>query len=387
MSADTDPFSLRYASARAKFLQAAQDAGLAVTSYPLDLPGRDGESLAVDVAWQGPRDARHLLMLSSGVHGVEGYCGSGAQIALLRDAAWMARTGAGANAGSTAVLYVHALNPYGFSHLRRVTQENVDLNRNFQDFSQALPANPAYCKLHPQLLPQAWPPTWRNRAAIFGLIATQGLRRLQTAISGGQYERADGLFFGGTEPTWSHLTLRRLLREHAQGARKLAWIDLHTGLGRNGHCERAFMGTRENAAAYARANAWWGSKAPLTHLGAANSVSAGLAGLIWSAALQECPHTEFTGMYMEFGTQPLLKVMHALRGDHWLYQHPQPPPTLAEAIKQRLFEAFFTDTPAWKQAVMCEARAAALQALDALRGSAATGETMANSEPGARARR
>jgi hypothetical protein len=361
MEMDADPFSPSYADARAKFLQAAQHAALPVTSYRLALPGRNGEALAVDAAWQGPRDARRLLLLSSGVHGVEGFCGSGAQTALLRDGEWMARAGA----SGEAVLYLHALNPHGFSHLRRVTQENVDLNRNFQDFSRPLPANPAYGRLHPLLLPAQWPPTWRNRAAIFGLIATQGLRRLQTAISSGQHEHADGLFFGGTEPTWSQLTLRRVLREHGSRAGELVWIDLHTGLGRSGRCERVFMGTRDEDAAYARANAFWGARTALTHVGTAASVSASVAGLVWNAALQECAQAQFTGMYMEFGTRPLLEVMHALRGDHWLHLHPQAPPALAAEIGKRMFEAFFVDTPAWKQAVLTEVREAALQVLAA----------------------
>ena len=117
MRLDPEVFSPSYAQARAKFLEAAQATGLHVTSYPLALPGRDGEVLAVDAAWQGPRDADRLVLLTSGVHGVEGYGGSGAQTALLQDRAWMEQ----ASASGMAVLYVHALNPYGFSHIRRVT--------------------------------------------------------------------------------------------------------------------------------------------------------------------------------------------------------------------------------------------------------------------------
>ena len=204
MPDEADAFSLNYAQARAKFLEAAKAAGLHVTPYPLALPGRDGEALAVDAAWQGPRQAAKLLLLTSGVHGVEGYAGSGAQTALLREQALMEQ----ASASGMAVRYVHALNPYGFSHIRRVTQENVDLNRNFQDFSRTMPSNPAYCRLHPLLLPDKWPPTWGNRAAILGLIATQGLCTLQTAVSSGQYEKPGGMSFGGTAPTWSYRTLR-----------------------------------------------------------------------------------------------------------------------------------------------------------------------------------
>ena len=363
MPAETEVFSLSYAEARAKFLAAAQAAGLYVTSYPLHLLGRDGEVLAVDAAWQGPRKAPKLLLLTSGVHGVEGYCGSGAQTALLRDPTWMGR----ANASDTAVLYLHALNPYGFSHIRRVTQENVDLNRNFQDFSRPLPSNPAYCKLHPWLLPPTWPPTWGNRIAILGLIATQGLRRLQTAISGGQYERPDGMFFGGTEPTWSQKTLRQLLREHTADVRQLAWIDLHTGLGQPGHCERIFMGGVDDVDGFSRANTWWGKGAPLTRVGTAASASASLAGLVWNVALQECRQAEFTGLCLEFGTKPLVEVANALRGDHWLHLHPQAPDALAASIKRRLFESFFVDTPEWKRDIVTEVRNAGAQALDGLR--------------------
>ena len=58
----------------------------------------------------------------------------------------------------TAALYVHAINPFGFSHLRRVTQENVDLNRNCIDFDVPLPVNAGYAEIHDLLLPATWPP-------------------------------------------------------------------------------------------------------------------------------------------------------------------------------------------------------------------------------------
>jgi len=365
MADELEAFSQSYAEARTKFLDATRDAGLALTAYPLDIQGRDGEELAIDAAWQGARDAERLLMLSSGCHGVEGYCGSGAQVALLRDAAWRDRV----DRSGVAVLYVHALNPYGFSHTRRVTQENVDLNRNFQHFDRPLPRNPAYVGMHAQLLPRAWPPTLANRAAIAWLIVSRGLRNLQTAISGGQYERRDGLFFGGTEPTWSHRTLRRLLRDHMTGVRHLAWIDLHTGLGRSGACERIHMGRPDDAASYARANRWWGGNGKnLTRVGSKASVSADLTGLVWNAVLRECPQTDFGGIYMEFGTRPLLEAMHALRGDHWLHLHPEAPVALAATIRQRLRDAFYEDTPQWKRAVLAEVRQAAAQALDGLHG-------------------
>ena len=133
----SDAFSDSYAQARAKFLAAAASAGLAVQSYLHPLPGRDGEALATDVVLDGPADARQLLIVTSACHGVEGFCGSGVQIDALGNTAWRTQ----ARASGVAVLYVHALNPHGFSYQRRVTHENVDLNRNFHDFGQPLPVN------------------------------------------------------------------------------------------------------------------------------------------------------------------------------------------------------------------------------------------------------
>ena len=91
MNAPADGFSSSYAEARAKFRAAAEAAGLDVEAHVHPLRGRDGEELAMDVVRDGPRHAERLLIVSSGCHGVEGYCGSGAQVALLRDRSWRFR--------------------------------------------------------------------------------------------------------------------------------------------------------------------------------------------------------------------------------------------------------------------------------------------------------
>ena len=123
MIAVVDAFSVSYAKARVKFLEAAATSGLAITSFDHPMPGRDGETLAMDVALAGRSDADKLLIVSSACHGVEGYCGSGVQVAALSDAKWRAK----ARAAGVTVMYIHALNPFGFSFKRRTTHENVDL--------------------------------------------------------------------------------------------------------------------------------------------------------------------------------------------------------------------------------------------------------------------
>src|SRR5436190_7366457 len=156
-------FARSYAEARAKFLAAARAESLAVTSEVLpQLRGVEGEELAMDIAELGPADAESLFVLSSATHGIEGYCGSGAQVALLHDDAFLRA----ARDARIAVLFIHAVNPHGFSFGRRVNEDNVDLNRNFGNFAEPLPDNPAYAEIHPILLPALWPPPRESEEAI-----------------------------------------------------------------------------------------------------------------------------------------------------------------------------------------------------------------------------
>jgi hypothetical protein len=83
-------FAQTYAEARGCSWPRPRPAGLDAHAHRHPLLGRDGEELAVDVARFGAADAQRLLIVSSGCHGVEGFCGSGVQVALLRDAAWHA---------------------------------------------------------------------------------------------------------------------------------------------------------------------------------------------------------------------------------------------------------------------------------------------------------
>jgi hypothetical protein len=354
-----DSFSQSYAQARGKFLHAADAAGLTVESHIHPLPGRDGETLAMDVVREGPVDARNLLIVSSACHGVEGYCGSGVQVNALQDKAWRET----AQAQKVAIVYIHALNPYGFSHIRRVTHENVDLNRNFQDYSQPLPVNEAYREVEPLLLPDVWPPNEANAQATAQFVAQHGMVGLQAAVTRGQHQYPDGMFFGGTSETWSNLTLRKVLQQHARQTQRLAWIDLHTGLGPSGVGERIFA-CADDAAALARARAWWGPK--ITSIYDGSSTSAFLTGLMWMSAYQECPQAEYTGLALEYGTQPMEKVMMALRGEHWLHNHPQASADLKAQIKQDLMDAFYTDTDEWRTQILAQAQDAMHQAVQGL---------------------
>ena len=227
-------FSETYAEARAKFCGAAAEAGGALRSWlNAKARGPNGETLYLDTARFGPADAANMLVLIAGTHGVEGHCGSGAEIA------WMRSGGPAKLPPGTGALLIHALNPYGFAWTRRVTEDNVDLNRNFVDHDKGYPKNDGYLKIANAVLPVEWSEASSAETdRVFAAYAQKhGAFGLQSAISGGQYTHPDGIFFGGTAPSWSNRTVRAIAREELSQARRVGIIDFHTGLGPFGHGE------------------------------------------------------------------------------------------------------------------------------------------------------
>ena len=59
-----DAFAPSYRQARVRFLEAAATAGAAIASYPHPLNGRDGEDLALDVAFDGSPQCERVLIVT-----------------------------------------------------------------------------------------------------------------------------------------------------------------------------------------------------------------------------------------------------------------------------------------------------------------------------------
>ena len=91
---------------------------------------------------------------------------------------------------------------------------------------------------------------------------------------------------------------------------------------------------------------------------------------MWTAIYDAAPQAEYTGIAMEYGTQPVTDVLQALRADQWLALHPEAPPELAAQIKAQVLAAFYTDTDAWKGQIISQARQAMFEAVDGLSGRA-----------------
>lgn len=355
-------FSATYAEARAKFIDAAVAAGASLSAYDHPECAPDGGDLTTDVAWIGPADARAVLVLVSGTHGVEGHCGSGAQVD------WLRRGEAARLAPGVAALLVHAINPYGFAWSRRVTHENVDLNRNFIDFAKPLPANPEYDRLAEAVKPADWSEATQkaSRAVLLGYAREHGFPALVQALSGGQYAYPDGIFFGGEGETWSRRTLTAIFRERLSAASDIGVIDYHTGLGPEGYAEQ-IVSAAPDTDECRRAVLWHGLAATSVHGG--HSVSAKLAGDWLDAAPGLLGQARVTGIALEYGTVDTGKVMDALRADNWLHAHGDPLSPQGQDIKAQIRDAFYVDTDLWRGMVLGQSLIATRQAAAGLAAS------------------
>ncbi len=335
------PLSATYADARTEFLTAAASANARVVHYPHQRRGPWGEELAVDVAELGPAEATHVVMVVSATHGVEGYCGS----ALQRH--WLQHF-ADERAESVRVVMIHALNPFGFAWVRRVNEDNVDLNRNFIDWTQPPPVNAYYADIADLLVPATWDADAQART-LTGLLEVAGrvgLDRMQEIVSGGQFADPTGVFYGGTGPVWSHRWLRTWCADNLTAAAQVIIIDLHTGLGPWGHGE--LIGSEPStSAAHQRAVALWGD---VTSMVDGNSVSANLVGDWQAVTATLAPHAEVTATTIEYGTVDTLTVLQALRADAWLHSHGDPNGPDAPAVRAQIRAAFADDDPAWLEA-------------------------------------
>ena len=129
---------LRYAIstliAREKFRKEVQrhpNMELRSLGMKLNQTGHHGinDDLTIDVGVLR-RSKTKVLIHICGTHGVEGFVGSAIQSFLLDNSTIIKKDDHYDDTLPTLV-FVHALNPFGFAHLRRVNENNVDLNRNF----------------------------------------------------------------------------------------------------------------------------------------------------------------------------------------------------------------------------------------------------------------
>lgn len=351
-------FPSDYFAARDRFLVLAQARGGRVESHPVANSGAG--ALTLDAAWFGSDSPERLIIVSSGIHGAEGFGGSAVQQQFLSRLDPQRHL-----PPACGILLVHAVNPYGFVHLRRANENNVDLNRNcLADFPG--PANPEYRLFDPLLNPQRpagsmdffLPRLWAK-----GLV--MGRRRTIQGIAGGQYEFPKGLFYGSTRQEASIRVFHGIVsRQMFSGVKDVLHIDLHSGLGKHG---KAMLLTDfpEGSPEFQQFEGWFGPGIVSSGAtpGPASYTSSG--DLLWLT--NRCFHGgRVSCLTFEFGTYPMSRVLSVLRRENQLHHFGCTDPRLEQTIRNDMLETFCPKSPAWRLALLESGQRVLERALAAL---------------------
>lgn len=337
--AATSYYSTDYFEARERFLTACAARGLEHHALTIHAPSPRPEPLTIDVTIAGATKPRTALVLSSGVHGVEGLFGSAVQLAFLEQFTRQPPAGA-------AIVLVHAVNPFGFAWLRRFNEDNVDLNRNFLRPDEPYAGSPPLAERFRRALgPERMRPRlglWSARMIMLAL--RHGTRSFWETLPVGQYDFPDWLFFGGAAPAQSAQVLQGFLPNVLDAAEEVVHLDFHTGLGRwaDGQLLVSDAEGVDNVE-------WWLAHfgpASVTHVKSftrAYEVRGGFGP--WLRTL--FPTCNYRYATAEFGTYSPMRVIGALT-DELRWHLELGPESHGHSSRRRLSETFVPSSRSWR---------------------------------------
>ncbi len=345
-------FSEDYISARKNLLEAYRLVSPRLQkqhqSYQHPLPGPTAETLTCDTLYIGSNQhPQHLLVLISATHGVEGFAGSALQTDFLGQLEELLE-----QHKNLGVMLIHAVNPWGFAWLRRYDHQGIDLNRNFIDFKQALPANQEFDNYLPKLLN----PDIINPEQIHKLWENIDQEAFIDTVARGQYCHDTACFYGGKKPSWSRTIIQQITSlPQVRQAKRLAVIDLHSGLGPYGYGE-VINDHPPATTGFNYAHSWYGNNAQSVALGdGCSTVKTGLIDYHWHSVIGErgCFVT------LEFGTYPLKQLWISVLAEQIYNNEAQRlkiPRDLQHSTVIELKKFFYPAERSWQEQVIFRGR-------------------------------
>ena len=204
-------------------------------NFNLRVESKIDTSLTIDFCFiPGSNKTDKIIILSSGIHGEEGFAGSAVQLFFMDNYLndeFLSKTG---------ILLIHGINPYGFKYARRVTENNVDLNRNSEiekDLYNNI--NQGYPKVYDLINPKGEVQTKSKANRFFFLRAIRDIIKesmpvLRQAVLQGQYEFPEGIYFGGKDFEPQIRDLVTIIDTICDPYQTVFAIDLHTAYGERG---------------------------------------------------------------------------------------------------------------------------------------------------------
>lgn len=208
----------------------ANDVQVEVSEYAVD----ESDDLYIDnIYLPATAENKNLIILTTGVHGMEGYIGS-----VMLDV-FFEEIYPTLDTSTTGIQVIANVNPYGMKYMRRYNENNVDLNRNFiidwDNFD--LSSNKDYPEVKKFLQPEGkiGNALW-HEAGFYAALAkealTKGADKVSDALLTGQYEYPEGVYYGGKGDEVSTAYLKSVFNDCLDGEyANLVHIDIHSGYG------------------------------------------------------------------------------------------------------------------------------------------------------------
>ena len=226
----SDSFYNSYEDIRAHLQELTDDLGVEISSHAINAD----DDLYIDSFYlPSTGEKTNLVVLTTGVHGMEGYIG-----AVMLDV-FFQEIYPTLDTADTGVLVVANVNPYGMKYFRRYNENNVDLNRNFiLDWdSFNLSSNKEYPKVDTFLGPtgKIGNGFWHEVGFYLNLgktAITDGAGTISDALLTGQYEYPQGVYYGGTGDEASTAYLKDVFSQCLDSSyANIVHIDIHSGYG------------------------------------------------------------------------------------------------------------------------------------------------------------
>ena len=208
----------------------ANNVQVEVSEYAVD----ESDDLYIDnIYLPATTENKNLIILTTGVHGIEGYIGS-----VMLDV-FFEEIYPTLDTSTTGIQVIANVNPYGMKYMRRYNENNVDLNRNFiidwDNFD--LSSNKDYPDVKEFLQPEGkiGNALW-HEAGFYASLAkealTKGADKVSDALLTGQYEYPEGVYYGGNGDEVSTAYLKNVFNDCLDGEyENLVHIDIHSGYG------------------------------------------------------------------------------------------------------------------------------------------------------------
>lgn len=354
-------FSESYEDARAQFLRAGTRLEARLASFPVD--GWNGAQRApsTDVACLGNPDAKRVLLIVSGTHGPEGLAGSACQQALIDDLSTDGPT------EEVEVVLVHAVNAWAVASGLRCTEEGVDLNRNYTDFSRCSSEQHASNRKYDQVHEYMHSLSRTLSARDFldqgpDLLGENCGTDAVNTLFQGQYRHADGVGFGGLAPTMGRRRFERILSKVLKNKQEVAVVDLHTGLGPYGVGMKLSVADVGGDDAV-RTRRWFGDDVILINAPESDlpyrvfgDTSEGVRRMLDGARI--------TGLTLEYGTYEVNGLVRCILAEFLIRHRSQVvDEDLAAELKREISAFFYPTDPNWREQVIDQARTVFSQAM------------------------